>query len=252
MVLCKSHPPPPQRTLPRDFYDYTFFQLLGENRIKKDMGIRLPKYFTRTWQGLFSPDAAKIKDPAHAANGRPHRARAQSQSTEPAHGEQDEPRMNPEPPEPVPHPEPPAVVRPESEAQQVEIPEPPAEVQHPPEEVQHPVSWALVQPSPSEAEPSPEPLAVNGGPKRPAVVQETSKVRYPPQPTVPYFPNPHAARLPARRRPRPADRASPTGARGLGQSLVGVPPAVPAAASNPGAAEAQHHRAHRDDPAHRA
>lgn len=143
------------------------------------MGIRLPKYLTRTWQGLFSPDAAKIKDPAHAANGRPHRARAQSQSTEPVRGEQDEPRMNPEPPEPVPHPEPPAVVRPESEAQQVELPEPPAEVQHPPEEVQRPASRALVQPTPSEAEPSPAPLAVNGGPKRPAVVQETGKVRYP-------------------------------------------------------------------------
>lgn len=167
------------------------------------MGMRVAKYFTKTWQSLFSSDPAsssKAKDLHHAANGRPHRARAQSQSNEPSHGEQDgapETRLNPEPPEPVQPPKPLAVAQHSGESpevvrqSQVEIQEPPTEVQHPPEDTQHSKPPVTAQHPPEDTQHSKPPITARHPPEEvqhpisPPVVQPSPReVEHSPEPVA--------------------------------------------------------------------
>lgn len=105
------------------------------------MGIRLPKYFTKTWQTLFSSSlhsrsSSKAKD-SHVENGR---SRAPSQSNEQSRGEQggasENNHLNPDPLNVVQHAQhsPDIAVR----RSQVEIQDPPTEVQRRPEETRSP------------------------------------------------------------------------------------------------------------------
>lgn len=150
------------------------------------MGIRLPKYITKTWQTIFSPSlqsSSKAKD-SHVGNGR---ARATSQSNGQSRGGQggvSENNLNPGPPDVVQHS--PKLVQHVQHSDvavrrsQVEIEDPPREVQCRPEETRSPApirnfpeeaQTLKSQPvAPGEAENSPEPLDGSSG------EQQTRKV----------------------------------------------------------------------------